>query len=172
MFFNAVSVTHSQRKSQHWESKRDLTKVVVLLGFGIKCNCIESKNLSLCVCMCLCVFVCACVKEKNQRERLLITASRVPWMPHFYNLSMKQVSWFTFNIWWKLQWTWATNGTWHRLTPGCWVVVGVKAHLWKTLPPHLRGSVSSSVPHAVETLVTIPTCYWGQRIKHMSLCVL
>lgn len=57
--------------------------------------------------------------------------------------------------------------------PRCEAVVWVKSPGSSVKDPFASTErVSSALPHGVETLVTITTCYWGQRIMHVLLCAL
>lgn len=143
-------------------------------------------NLSLCVCVCarVCVCVCVCLKmtqmhvcvnEKSQRERLFERLDRVQWITHFYFLSMNHVTTWPvhlFNLQHAMKMKMRDEQIWNQADS--WLLGGClgqgPGHLWKTLLPLPR--VSSSLPHVVETLVTITICYWWQIIIHMSLCVL
>ena len=113
----------------------------------------------------------ACIivwKRQVKGRDYLIYVARVLWMAPFYFLlggivCEQQVS--------KMR---MSDRTQRRPAPSscCWAVVWVKAPVFceKTLLPLPRAS--SSLPHAVETLVTITTCYWGQKIMHVPLCAL
>lgn len=139
-----------------------------------------NESLTLCVCAFVCVSettqMHVCVNEKSQRERLFERLDRVQWIiNHFYFLSMNHVTiWpvHLFNLQHVMRMKMRDEQIWNQADS--WLLGGClcqgPGHLWKTLLPLPR--VSSSLPHAVETLVTITICYWWQIIIHMSLCVL
>lgn len=120
-------------------------------------------NLSLCVFLCVTVRVhvrvClkitqmhGCVKEKHQRERLFDEKELVK---HLCFLSITPVMIHPVSMAAHVYLQHVL-----RLHTGClWVVVWVKAPVICERPCYLSLKVSSSLPHAVETLVTITTCY-------------